>query len=568
MTAPALSSVPTNAPQYELPPIPSASQWEQQAAPFSQLLQQAQTPPPPPVPAPPTSPPPAPQASKSTSTDNSESAANPIQDSTDSQSASSSNPPSNDTPATTAQPSTSAASTLSQTTASQTTASQNSPNESNIAAAKTAKADGKGKLAGKNSADADGTRPDGQTTAAVHTTTASVVDAPLTVATGKDDGKSSRDGSHDTTTNGSSDSNSNAQSPPVPVVSDPSAQAVATVVTTLAAGDNTVVKGKGVQADVGVTAVDGAALAATAAALAKAQPASVQATGGTTSSKAVASRVGGPAKAGPAQATLTAGDSQSLATAPASKYATVLATVAQGEVSAAASVDAGATAAVVQAVATVAASEPQVVSSITVDASTNSASTSPNAADSAPTANPSTTANNAPAATPSGFAASMTPNSSATSPALAGPSTVDRARFVQRVARAFQAAGDQGGQMRLRLSPPELGSLQMQISVKQGALSATIQADNSTAQQALLDSLPDLRDRLAQQDIRIERFDVQLTGQGSGGMPQSPQGNPDFAQPGRRSSAGANSVSNPQATSASSLQTPPVLGNGALNVVV
>lgn len=122
--------------------------------------------------------------------------------------------------------------------------------------------------------------------------------------------------------------------------------------------------------------------------------------------------------------------------------------------------------------------------------------------------------------------------------------------------------------MRLRLSPPELGSLQMQISVKQGALSATIQADNSTAQQLLLDSLPDLRDRLAQQDIRIERFDVQLTGQGSGGMPQSPQGNPDFSQAGRRPSAAANTLTNQAPPTAPSATGAPVLASGALNVVV
>lgn len=146
-------------------------------------------------------------------------------------------------------------------------------------------------------------------------------------------------------------------------------------------------------------------------------------------------------------------------------------------------------------------------------------------------------------------------------------SSVDRVRFVQRVARAFQAAGDQGGLVRLRLSPPELGSLQVQISVKQGALSAHIQAETSNAQQALLDNLPDLRDRLAQQDIHIERFDVELMDQSSGGMPQTPQGNPDPNQysrpspPARTGMAVASAAVEP----APSL---PVVGRGALNVVI
>ena len=122
--------------------------------------------------------------------------------------------------------------------------------------------------------------------------------------------------------------------------------------------------------------------------------------------------------------------------------------------------------------------------------------------------------------------------------------------------------------MRLRLSPPELGSLQMQISVKRGALSATIQADNSTAQQVLLASLPDLRDRLAEQGIRIEQFDVQLAGQGSGGMPQ-PQGNPDFNQAAPRSNLPTSTnVSSTSAENSPAVSVSPLSASGALNVIV
>ena len=88
---------------------------------------------------------------------------------------------------------------------------------------------------------------------------------------------------------------------------------------------------------------------------------------------------------------------------------------------------------------------------------------------------------------------------------------VDRARFVQRVARAFEAVGDRGGSLRLRLSPPELGQLRLEISVRHGALTAQIEAETSAARDLLLQNLPQLRERLAQQDIRIERFDVDLT---------------------------------------------------------
>lgn len=171
-------------------------------------------------------------------------------------------------------------------------------------------------------------------------------------------------------------------------------------------------------------------------------------------------------------------------------------------------------------------------------------------------------------ATPSTLAASLShvPQSDA-SPS--GLSTIDRARFVQRVTRAFAAAGDTGGQIRLRLSPPDLGSLQLQISVKQGTLNAHIQTDTNTAQQVLLDSLPDLRDRLAQQDIRIDRFDVEVAGQSSGGLPQSPQGNPEFSQNDRRFVASRATTTIPAATAdAAPAQAAPILTNGKLNVIV
>lgn len=99
---------------------------------------------------------------------------------------------------------------------------------------------------------------------------------------------------------------------------------------------------------------------------------------------------------------------------------------------------------------------------------------------------------------------------------------VDRVRFVQRVARAFEAIGDRGGTVRLRLHPPELGSLRLELTVKGGAMTARVEADNPTARHVLLDNLPALRDRLAQQDIRVERFDVDLSGRSAGGSPQEP----------------------------------------------
>jgi flagellar hook-length control protein FliK len=106
-------------------------------------------------------------------------------------------------------------------------------------------------------------------------------------------------------------------------------------------------------------------------------------------------------------------------------------------------------------------------------------------------------------------------------------SQVDQARFVQRVARAFRAADEQGGQIRLRLSPPELGSLKLDIALRNGQMTARLEAETTTARSLLLDNLPALRERLAGQNIKIERFDVDLKQDAAGnGSPNMPQ---DFA---------------------------------------
>jgi len=150
-----------------------------------------------------------------------------------------------------------------------------------------------------------------------------------------------------------------------------------------------------------------------------------------------------------------------------------------------------------------------------------------------------------------------------------GPEQVYRVQFVRRVARAFQTVGDRGGIIRIRLHPPELGSLRLEINVRNGAMTARLEAETASARNMLLDNLPALRDRLAQQDIRVERFDVDLADRQPGGSPEGPGNQPPSqdlpegqgTQAGRDEEAEAKSPSEPSAT------IPP--GDGTrLNVVV
>lgn len=91
---------------------------------------------------------------------------------------------------------------------------------------------------------------------------------------------------------------------------------------------------------------------------------------------------------------------------------------------------------------------------------------------------------------------------------------IDRTRFVQRVADAFRSAHRDDGHIQLRLSPPELGSLKIEIAVRHGVLTANLETETADARRVLLDNLPALRQRLADQDIRIEKFEVDIRREG------------------------------------------------------
>jgi flagellar hook-length control protein FliK len=58
--------------------------------------------------------------------------------------------------------------------------------------------------------------------------------------------------------------------------------------------------------------------------------------------------------------------------------------------------------------------------------------------------------------------------------------------------------------------------MRLELSVKQGVMTAKVETETAAARQALLDNLPTLRDRLAEQNVRIERFDVDVRHDSSG----------------------------------------------------
>jgi flagellar hook-length control protein FliK len=146
--------------------------------------------------------------------------------------------------------------------------------------------------------------------------------------------------------------------------------------------------------------------------------------------------------------------------------------------------------------------------------------------------------------------------------------TAEQARLIQRVAKAFQAAESRGGELRLRLSPPELGALRLEVKLQSGVMTARLEAESPMAKAVLLDNLPALKDRLAEQGIHVERFDVDLMDRQPTGQQNSPQDQQQRSAPRSPLRSFGNNSHTTDDTSASE-STPRARPNdGRLNVTV
>lgn len=83
-------------------------------------------------------------------------------------------------------------------------------------------------------------------------------------------------------------------------------------------------------------------------------------------------------------------------------------------------------------------------------------------------------------------------------------------RLMNRVVSGMEQLKDGTNQVRLRLHPPELGSLQVTIRVENQNMSAMIEAEHTAARDALIENLPQLQKSLSDQGIQVAKFDVQV----------------------------------------------------------
>jgi flagellar hook-length control protein FliK len=101
------------------------------------------------------------------------------------------------------------------------------------------------------------------------------------------------------------------------------------------------------------------------------------------------------------------------------------------------------------------------------------------------------------------------PNSPST-PSLTDTLPVDPEQLVERVAAGIRAASPNGQQLRVKLYPPHLGQLQIEVNSHGGTVSVRMEVQNVAAQNALHDNLPLLREALVHHGTSIDRIDVQL----------------------------------------------------------
>lgn len=150
-----------------------------------------------------------------------------------------------------------------------------------------------------------------------------------------------------------------------------------------------------------------------------------------------------------------------------------------------------------------------------------------------------------------------------------GLTSAQRMRLIQRVSRAMHTLSGDGGHLRLRLSPPELGALRIEVTVRGGALAARLEAETSAARDVLLDGLPQLRERLAEQGIRVEQFDVDLFERGPDGSSQQAAGEGREGAPPRERSHRPAAARQPASEATESAGAAGgVSSDGRLNVIV
>ncbi len=90
------------------------------------------------------------------------------------------------------------------------------------------------------------------------------------------------------------------------------------------------------------------------------------------------------------------------------------------------------------------------------------------------------------------------------------PAHVERLVMTQTLDRIRVLSRNGSQEIQIRLDPPELGRMQMKLAVDGSSVAARVTVENEAVKQILEHGLPQLRESLSSQGLRVERFDVHV----------------------------------------------------------
>lgn len=83
-------------------------------------------------------------------------------------------------------------------------------------------------------------------------------------------------------------------------------------------------------------------------------------------------------------------------------------------------------------------------------------------------------------------------------------------QLVERIVGAVRQSQSTGQQLKIRLSPPELGTLQIEVSLKNGEYTAKLEVQNRHAQKVINDNIAQLKEALSKTGVSLDRIDVHI----------------------------------------------------------
>jgi flagellar hook-length control protein FliK len=112
-------------------------------------------------------------------------------------------------------------------------------------------------------------------------------------------------------------------------------------------------------------------------------------------------------------------------------------------------------------------------------------------------------------------------------------------QMADRVAETLRTAFQSGGELRVRLEPPALGKVQIEVQANSGVVSARLEVQTPAARQTLLDNISMLHDAIGQTGATVNRIDVEVVPQRAPDSNGSDQRHANSG--GQQSDSGANS---------------------------